>query len=331
MNKTSLITSATGIALLLATALPALAEDNVTASNDATVQSSVNVEAHEGENSSGLGVKRPLFNLHMFASTTARLEANRAAMEMKKASTTARIEAKRTEMEAKKASTTEKHIEKAQDKAGSAIDMRIKSLQELSTRLGTMKLLPAETLATIQASIAAEIQTLVDLKAKIGSDTASTTLKADAKSITQEHRVFLLVEPKARIASAASRVNAVVTQFQALAVKLQARITLAAAAGADVTASTATLADFNAKIADAKVNADAALAETVNLQADNGNATVLAANTAALKDAKAKLEVAQKDLAAARADAAKIYGVVKGKEGKGQGVENSNSTTTETH
>jgi chromosome segregation ATPase len=211
------------------------------------------------------------------------------------------------------------------------IDQRIKSLQELLKRLEGMKLLPADTLVTIQTAINAEIQTLTDLKAKIATDTATTTIKADAQSITKANRVYLLVEPKARIAAAASRVNAVVTQMQALSVKLQARLTAAQTAGADITASSAALTDFNAKIADAKVQADAAVTETANLQVDNGDKTILAANLAALKDARAKLDAAQKDLVAARQDAAKIYGIVKGKEGKGNGVSASATTSAETH
>jgi hypothetical protein len=91
------------------------------------------------------------------------------------------------------------------------------------------------------------------------------------------------------------------------------------------------MTDLKAKLADAKTQADAAVAEVANLQVDNGDKTVQTANTTALKDAKAKLVVAQKDLAAARHDAATIYGVVKGKGGvEGQGSVHA-TTSAETH
>lgn len=302
MKYASLITSATGIALLLASAAPALAHDGADDSLEASTSIHVGTEDNGG--------KQGLFDFAKKLKLTA--------------SSTTRIEKE----DMKKASSTEKRIEKAQDKAGDSIDKRIESLKKLAERLSKMKLLPADTLATIQASITTEIKVLTDLKAKIGSDTATTTVKADKDSITKAHRDYLLVMPKAQIAAAASRINAVVAQFQTLAGKLDTRLAAAKTAGADTTAASAALADFKLKIADAKVQADAAVALTVNLQADNGDKTVLAANLAKLKEARAKLEAAHKDLAAARADAAKIYGVVKGKEGKGNGVIHSNATTT---
>ena len=61
------------------------------------------------------------------------------------------------------------------------------------------------------------------------------------------------------------------------------------------------------------MQANAAISETVNLKPDNGDATVRASNTAALKDARSKLVVARQDLAAAYHDDATIAGKVKGK------------------
>jgi hypothetical protein len=213
------------------------------------------------------------------------------------------------------------------DKAGDAIEKRIKRLIELKARLAKIKLLSSEQITMISANLDTEIAALTELKAKIEAGTATTTIKTDVRSITQDHRVFMLVEPKARIAAAASRINAVVTQFTALAAKLQERITAAQTAGANVSAATAALVDFNAKIADAKVQADAAVTLTANLTADGGDKTVAAANKKALTDARAKLVVAEKDLAAARHDAATIIGTVKGKAGAGGHLE----ATTETH
>ncbi len=297
MNKKTLITSAAGIALLLASAAPALAHDGVDDGHP-EVSTSANVTATAGEDSgehkSGFDFRVNLPGLKGKASSTERED---------------RIQKR----EDHKASTTEKRQEHATEKAGNAIDMRIKSLEELSARIGKMKLLSADVIASIQASLATEIQALVDLKAKIGTDTASSTLKADIQSITKGNRVFLLVEPKARIAAAASRINAVVTQLTSLGGKLQERITAAQTAGTDVSAAVTAMSDFNAKIADAKVQADAAVAATANLSVDNGDKATLEANNAALKAARAKLKAAEDDLKAARKDAATIYGVVKGK------------------
>lgn len=287
MKYITLITASTGIALALMTALPALADDNVTASGDATVTTG----SAKSESHAGIRIGLPHFKL--MGSTTPRGD------EMKGPGN--------------HATSTENRIEKGQQRGDNMIDQRIKSLQNLLDRISKMKLLPANDLASIQASITAEVQTLTDLKAKIGSDTQAATVKADDSSITKANRVYLLVMPKAHIAATADRIKAVATQMQSLAAKLSARITTAQTAGVNVSVAVTALADYNAKVADAKVQADAAVAETVNLQPDNGDKTIQASNTAVLKDAQAKLKTAEAGLKTARADVKTIVGVIKEK------------------
>ena len=205
----------------------------------------------------------------------------------------------------------QKKLENEHQRGEEAIDKRIKSLTELSARLASITLLSPEALASIQASLTAEIAKLTELKTKIGSDTATSTLMGDLGDITKANRVYLVVEPKARIAASASRINAVVTQMQAFVVKLEARIALAQTAGVDVSLANTALTDLQAKIADAKLQADTAVSLTVNLVADNGDASIKASNITTLKDARTKIELAQKDLADARHDAGTIRGIVK--------------------
>jgi hypothetical protein len=69
---------------------------------------------------------------------------------------------------------------------------------------------------------------------------------------------------------------------------------------------------MTAKVTDANTQASAAVSEIANLEPDNGNTTIAASNTAALKDARSKIGVATKDLVAARADIATIVKGVKG-------------------
>lgn len=326
MNRTTLITSAAGIALLMATALPAaaFAEEGSDDSSSVTSSSVVNVSVNgTGEEHQGFFAMPKLPDFHFIASTTAHVvdqDAIRERIEM-------RMERHASSTEERHASSTERRIMKAEDKADDSIAKRIDSLNQLMARLEGMKLLPADALATIKASLQGEIDQLTALEGQIGSDaslTATTSLKTDVGNITKANRVYLLVEPKARIAAAADRIKAVATQLTALAAKLEERITAAQGAGVDVSAATAAMGDMNAKLADATAQANAAVSETANLQVDNGDKTVLAANQAALKDARTKLAAAQKDLAAARHDAATIFGVVKGKGG----VSATASTTT---
>jgi DNA repair exonuclease SbcCD ATPase subunit len=207
----------------------------------------------------------------------------------------------------------QKGFDNRQDKAGNAIDARIAAMQKAEARIDAAVKLSASEKAELKADIDKVIADLTALKAQIGSDTSTTSLKADASSITKAYRVYLLVLPQTAIAAASDRALAIAAQLDALEVKLEARISAAQAAGTDVTAMQASLTDFKAKVADAKSKATAAAAEVKNLSADNGDKATLTANATALKDARAKLEAARQDLKAAYADAKSIAGNGKGK------------------
>jgi hypothetical protein len=224
------------------------------------------------------------------------------------------------------ASTTANRIEKAQTLGKAEIDRRIKSLHELSDRIGAMKRLTADQITQIQASITAEINILTALEATIAGDTSTAALKGDLQSITQANRVYMLVMPQAQITAASDRILTVVGQLEGLSTKLATRIATAGAAGTDVTAFTAALADMNAKIADAKVQANAAVALVVALKPDNGDKTIQASNLAALKNARTKLEAARSDIMAAYTDAKTI---VKGVKGKGDSASVHATTSAE--
>lgn len=220
------------------------------------------------------------------------------------------------------------HIEKGQALGKAEIEKRIKSLEDLSSRIAGMKRLSVDQITQIQASIQAEISILTSLEATIGSDTSTTTLKADVESITKANRVYLLVMPQAQISAAADRILAAAGQLENLSVKLSARIDAAATAGTDVSTLRTALSDMNAKVADAKVQANAAVSESANLKADNGDATIKASNSVALKDARTKLEAARADIQAAYKDAQTIVAGVRGK-GEVKASAHAQATTTE--
>ena len=147
------------------------------------------------------------------------------------------------------------------------------------------------------------------MQTQIAADAAAnntSSLKTDVKSITSSYRIFVLVLPQGAIEAASDRVLTIVGTMNDLGTKFSARISAAATAGNDVTAAQASLTDFNAKVADANTQANAAASEVASLTPDNGNATVEASNTAALKDAHSKILAAQQDFVTARADAMAI-------------------------
>jgi hypothetical protein len=186
------------------------------------------------------------------------------------------------------------------------IDRRITALNALSTRIGEMVKLSASEKTSFQASITAQVNTLTTLKAKIDADTDATVLKTDVKSITDSYRIFALILPQGRLMAAADRASTIASSLTTISGKLQVRISDAQTAGNNVSAMQTSLADMNAKIADANTQATAATNAVISLQPDNGNATVAASNKAALQASRADIKTATSDLTTARNDAQSI-------------------------
>jgi len=186
------------------------------------------------------------------------------------------------------------------------IDRRSAALTDLNTRIQAMQKVTDAFKQGISASITAEINTLASLKAKIDADVDLATLKADIQSITSSYRVFALVLPQGRIAAAADREVTIVSMMSTLGGKLQTRIQAAQQGGADVTAMVTALNDIAAKLQDAQTQAEAAVTVSASLTPDNGDATKMKSNTAALTQARADIKTGATDLAAARKDVTSI-------------------------
>ncbi len=197
-------------------------------------------------------------------------------------------------------------IARGKSHADEEINRRIKALTELKTRVAAMVRVSAAVKATIAAQVDSEISALTSLKAKIDADTEITVLKTDIQSITKSYRIFALIIPEGQIAVMADKIKATADTLSFLGIKLAVRIAAAKTAGKDVTVSEAALADLNVKVADAKVQADAALAITASLTPDNGDEAKFQANKKALMDARVKLRAGEADLKAAHKDAREI-------------------------
>ena len=196
---------------------------------------------------------------------------------------------------------------KMQERGSENIDKRIERLQEQVARIAKMERLSAEQKASITAELNAQIASLTGLKASIAAETDPTKIKELMQSVTKEHRVYAVTMPKAAITAAADRIMTVVAKMESFATKLAERVTASGSAEAQTA-----LTDFTAKIAGAKVEAQAAASLVADLQADNGDAAVAASNTAAIKSAKEKIDAARADLKAAREDIRIILKAVRG-------------------
>ncbi|MES2225745.1 MAG: hypothetical protein V4480_02970 [Patescibacteria group bacterium] len=212
------------------------------------------------------------------------------------------------------------------ERGDTGIDMRIGALEKLSSRIEGAKRVSGSIRSELSGELSAQIQALTSLKAKIGNDASTSTLRADVKGIRPEFRTYALVLPQAAITAASDRVLNISAQMDAFGAKLNSRIQAATTAGTDTTAAVSAYNDYTAKVADAKVQANAAASLIAGLKPDNGDKAVFAANSAALKSAHDKLKVAETDLKAARVDIGTILKTV-----KGASAEAHASTTVKTH
>ncbi|HZS42801.1 MAG TPA: hypothetical protein VFA52_01140 [Candidatus Paceibacterota bacterium] len=243
-----------------------------------------------------------------------------------KASTTVRDDF-RARLASSTASTTLEASAKA--KADDAINKRINSLNQLSARVAAMAKLSTTTKASLAASIQASITDMTNLKTKIDADTDAAVLKTDIASITASYRIYALVIPQVEIAVAADRTDTLVDMMNIVAGKFQSRITAATNAGKDTASLNIALSDYQAKIADAKIQANAAASLVVSLSPDNRDKNKAESNKQALQSARAKLKAARIDLKTARDDAETIR---RGLRSFGRiGVTASSSASSTTH
>ncbi len=210
---------------------------------------------------------------------------------------------------AKVAAALTARITNITNRADQEIARRISALNALSARLSGMVRLSATDKANLSSAIQTQIANMNTVQSKIVADAAAdstSSLKTDVQSITASYRIFALILPQGSIEAASDRVLTIVGVMNDLGTKLLARISAAQTAGNNVTAAQTTLTDFNAKVSDASTQATAAAAEVASLVPDNGSSTVMKSNTAALKDARSKIQAAQQDFVSARADATTI-------------------------
>lgn len=191
------------------------------------------------------------------------------------------------------------------------ITNRINSLNKLNTKIQGMKNVSDAQKASISTQIQASVASLTTLKAKIDADTDLTTLNTDRKSITIGYRIYALVEPQTSISANADRVNTQANSLASSTAKLQTKVAADQTAGKNVASSTALFTDITAKLADARTQAQAAVAEVVALTPDNGNDAQFTANKQAIADARMKIKTANADLQTVRKDIQMINKIVR--------------------
>jgi hypothetical protein len=187
------------------------------------------------------------------------------------------------------------------------IDLRLKALDKGDALLDRKKHLTDAHESTLSALIDADRTGLTALRAKVAGETTVDAVKADATSMINDYRIFILVAPKLRLTAAADREAAAIDRLQKVHDKLAAIVAKAKTAGRATGPAEAALATMQGSIDKASAGLDGQVDALLALQpGPDGDA--IRASVAKIRTA---LGGVRADLRAAVAAAKKVRDLAK--------------------
>lgn len=191
-------------------------------------------------------------------------------------------------------------IANLQTRAVKEIDRRINSLNELISKINSIKKISFNVKTQLITQIQTEIANLNTLKTKIQSDTTLDTLQTDVKSIITSFRVYAYFMPKITIMVAADKLNQTTENLSSISAKLQTRINEAKSKGMDTANLETLLTDLNNQIANANTQYQTAISQAESLTLPNYT------DRSVFFNIRLEIVTGEKDLRAAILDAKKI-------------------------
>ncbi|MEU8003253.1 hypothetical protein AB0B66_19015 [Catellatospora sp. NPDC049111] len=161
--------------------------------------------------------------------------------------------------------------------------------------------------AALQKIIDADIAGLTELRAKVATETTAEAVRADARSMVEDYRVYLLVRPQVHLTVAADVESAALARLRTLHDKLAQAVAAAKSAGKDVGDAEAKLAHLKSEL-DATESALSGLADDLLAVQPGPDAAAIKAKTAA---ARTDVRTARTHLRAAVADAKALRTLLK--------------------
>jgi hypothetical protein len=171
------------------------------------------------------------------------------------------------------------------------IDLRLAALAKDTVEINAAKHLSAADKSTLTGLISQDTAGLNSLKTKVAGETTAAGIKADATSMVDDYRIFILVGPKVRLSIAGDAEAAGLNGLQAAHDKLAGLVAKAKAAGTDTTAAEADLAAMAAAITKAQGENSGQVAAVLGIQPGPDGAGI-----------RAKVTTVRQSLGAARAD-----------------------------
>jgi len=143
-------------------------------------------------------------------------------------------------------------VDRAKAEITRRIDLRLAALLRFEAALTAAAHLTDAHESTLKDLVADDRTGLTALKTKVAGETTLAALRADAASMVNDYRIFILVGPKVRLTIAADHQAAAVARLQTAHDNLATAVAQAKAAGKDVAAAEQDLADMQAAIDKAK-------------------------------------------------------------------------------
>jgi hypothetical protein len=128
------------------------------------------------------------------------------------------------------------------------IDGRLETLRALNVAIGGATHLSSAHKSSLQGIVDNDQSGLGALKTKVAGETTTTALKADATSMVDDYRIYVLATPQVHLVIAADLETTAGTELSQAADKLATAIDTAKKAGKDTIKAEADLADMRAQI-----------------------------------------------------------------------------------
>jgi hypothetical protein len=132
------------------------------------------------------------------------------------------------------------------------IDLRLAALHQFDFTLNHAAHLTDAHRGTLHTLISRDLSGLTALKTKVAGETTADALRADAASMINDYRVFILVGPKVRLTIVGDDETAAIARLTTAHDKLAALVAKAKAGGVDTSAAEQNLADMQAAITKAQ-------------------------------------------------------------------------------
>src|SRR5258708_26882241 len=159
--------------------------------------------------------------------------------------------------------------------ADKMIANRLTTLNSLNGRIQSDTRLHSDEKTGLTADVQNEITGLNTLKTTIDADTDLTKVRADAKQIVTNFRIYEIAEPKLRLLLTLNNLQTMSTNIQSLVPQIQSLVTTLQGQGKDTSSITALLTDISSQLTsiNTMITADTATLNVVTVASTNPQAT----------------------------------------------------------